>query len=228
MDDLVNADDPTILTGDDPAIGVEEQEIKQDGMEVEVVDAGTIAASEPSSRASIPLDLYPAAHELPPRPPPANECNYSHYYAIDVGKPFHDQYVFRHHNGLCVIGLASTHSAFMIDTEISGVDYNVGKTSRTEIKAVGKRKKNAQVLEGNSVLCKVLAGETFFLIRCCVRGTLLEVNERLMKEPQLLIQRPDTEGYVAIMMPRPEDWKKAQATLLTREQYRERRGFPVN
>ncbi|KAG6553487.1 hypothetical protein Mapa_004399 [Marchantia paleacea] len=113
----------------------------------------------------------------------------------------------------------------MIDTEITGVDYNVGKTSRAEIKAVGKRKKNAQVLEGNSVLCKVLAGEIFFLIRCCVRGTLLEVNNRLIKEPHLIAQRPDTEGYIAIMMPRPEDWKKAQASLLTKEQYRERRGI---
>ncbi|KAL3685692.1 hypothetical protein R1sor_003714 [Riccia sorocarpa] len=223
----MKAGESAVMGGGGPAVNLKEGgERKEDGMEVELTDALAIDSSRPS-HVPISLDLYPAAHELPPRPPPANECNYTHYYAIDVGKPFHDQYVFRHHNGLCVIGLASTHAAFMIDTEITGVDYNVGKTSRAEIKAVGKRKKNAQVLEGNSALCKVMAGETFFLVRCCVRGTLLEVNERLIKEPHLLVQRPDTEGYVAIMMPRPEDWKKAQPTFLTPEQYKERRGIPA-
>jgi glycine cleavage system H lipoate-binding protein len=36
------------------------------------------------------------------------------------------------------------------------------------------------------VLCKVMVGESFYLIRCCVRGVLLEVNERLIKAPGLL------------------------------------------
>jgi hypothetical protein len=35
----------------------------------------------------------------------------------------------------------------------------------------------------------------------------------------------DTEGHIAIMMPRPEDWAKASKVLLTLEQYRERRGL---
>ncbi|BFI25292.1 hypothetical protein MPTK2_1g19740 [Marchantia polymorpha subsp. ruderalis] len=224
MEDIPREDVQTKSHGDNVIREIDVEE--KSSMEVDEIRVGAGAAvADEAAQIPIPLDLYPAAHELPPRPPPANECNYSHFYAIDVGKEYHDQYVFRHHNGLCVIGLASTHAAFMIDTELTGVDYNVGKTSRAEIKAVGKRKKNAQVLESNSVLCKVLAGETFFLIRCCVRGTLLEVNNRLIKESHLISQRPDTEGYIAIMMPRPEDWKKAQASLLTKDQYRERRGI---
>jgi glycine cleavage system H lipoate-binding protein len=61
--------------------------------------------------------------------------------------------------------------------------------------------------------------------RCCVRGVLLEVNERLIKAPGLLNTQADTEGHIAIMMPRPEDWAKASKVLLTLEQYRERRGL---
>lgn len=74
---------------------------------------------------------------------------------------------------------------------------------------------NAMSLEPNSVLCKVMVGEAFFMIRsvlfscsqcvgallhvrfssgscgsrCCVRGVLLEVNERLIKDPTLLNKR---------------------------------------
>ncbi|OAE28374.1 hypothetical protein AXG93_2490s1650 [Marchantia polymorpha subsp. ruderalis] len=212
MEDIPREDVQTKSHGDNVTREIDVEE--KSSMEVDEIRVGAGAAvAYEASQIPIPLDLYPAAHELPPRPPPANECNYSHFYAIDVGKEYHDQYVFRHHNGLCVIGLASTHAAFMIDTELTGVDYNVGKTSRAEIKAVGKRKKNAQVLESNSVLCKVLAGETFFLISFTTDHLTDAVSE------------PDTEGYIAIMMPRPEDWKKAQASLLTKDQYRERRGI---
>ncbi|CAM6119328.1 unnamed protein product [Calypogeia fissa] len=183
----------------------------------EISDSGTL----------LPLMVFPAAHELPPRPPPANECNFTHYYALDVGKEFHDQYIFRHANGLCVVGLAPTHAAFKATVGITGVDFNVGKSSRADMKAVGKRKKNATVLEGNSVLCKVMTGEMFFLIRCCVRGTLLEVNQRLIQNPQLLVSHADTQGYVAVLMPRSEDWAKAEKSLLTPEDYRAQRGLQL-
>ncbi|KAG0582122.1 hypothetical protein M758_3G034800 [Ceratodon purpureus] len=169
--------------------------------------------------------LFPRAHELPARPPRAIECNYTHWAALDVGKEFHDQYVYRHANGLCVIGLLPTHAAFKPTPAITAVDFNVGKQNRADAKVSGKRKKNAISLEPNSVLCKVMVGEAFFMIRCCVRGAVLEVNERLIKDPSLLNKRADTEGHIAIMMPRPEDWLKASKTLLTFEQYKERRGI---
>lgn len=169
--------------------------------------------------------LFPRAHELPARPPRAIECNYTHWVALDVGKEFHDQYIYRHANGLCVIGLLPTHAALKPTPAVTAVDFNVGKQNRADAKVSGKRKKNAMSLEPNSVLCKVMVGEAFFMIRCCVRGVLLEVNERLIKDPTLLNKRADTEGHVAIMMPRPEDWLKASKTLLTFEQYKERRGI---
>ncbi|KAH9325929.1 hypothetical protein KI387_006107, partial [Taxus chinensis] len=130
--------------------------------------------------------LCPAAHELPLRPSPAIESNYVQYYVIDFLKPEHDQYIYRHANGLCVIGLASTHVALKNKSDVKAVDFNVGKSSRSDIKVTGKRKKNAHFLEANSALCKVIANDTFYIIRCCVRGALLEVNERLIKEPELL------------------------------------------
>ncbi|KAJ7542734.1 hypothetical protein O6H91_09G009100 [Diphasiastrum complanatum] len=120
-------------------------------------------ASEEESLESL---LYPAPHELPLRPLPAIKCNYTHHFALNVmGKDRHDQYVYRHANGLCIIGLAPTHVVLHPTPSVIGVDFNVGKQSRVEMKACGKRKRNAHILESNSVLCKVMTSDQFFLIR---------------------------------------------------------------
>ncbi|XP_024530969.1 protein Simiate [Selaginella moellendorffii] len=170
------------------------------------------------------LALYPRAHELPARAPPAHETNFTHYFALDVGgKEFHDQYLYRHGNGLCVVGLAPSHLALRSPSKIKIVDYDVGKKSRADMKASGRRKKDAQVLEENSSLCKVSSEDAEFLVRCCIRGQLLEVNERLTSDPSLLSRKPASQGYIAILMPKPEAWKKAEKSLLTREQYKQQR-----
>ena len=130
-----------------------------------------------------------------------------------------------------------------------------------------------------------------FFCRCCVKGSLLEVNERLMKQPQLLnssvrnncimyyclnimlffnvyamnlycwesiamsfsvtslwkkdrhriicqnvflvtyvlLQKEksdfqaDREGYIAIIMPRPADWTKNKESLITLEEYKDKK-----
>ncbi|KAI5081157.1 hypothetical protein GOP47_0004340 [Adiantum capillus-veneris] len=165
------------------------------------------------------VSLYPAAQDLPLHPPQAIHSNYSHFFVVDFMKENHDQYIYRHNNGLCIIGLAPTHIALRNDAVVTAVDFNVGKQSRAEMKVSGKRKNDARVLEPTSALCKVVSDDATYVVRCCVRGALLEVNERLMKEPTLLKTKAASEGFIAIMMPRPGDWKKALASLLTAEEY---------
>ncbi|XP_047959834.1 protein Abitram-like isoform X4 [Salvia hispanica] len=83
--------------------------------------------------------------------------------------------------------------------------------------------KNAQHFESNTALYKVLTAEGSYIVRCCVKGPLLEVNDRLIKQPELLNTMIEGEGYVAIMMPRPADWLKAKASLLDFESYKKLR-----
>ncbi|RZC25239.1 hypothetical protein D0Y65_004083, partial [Glycine soja] len=59
----------------------------------------------------------------------------------DFMKPAHDQYAYRHANGLCVIGLAPSHIAFKDEGGITAIDFNVGKSDRNRIKVTGKQKK---------------------------------------------------------------------------------------
>ncbi|KAF3445309.1 hypothetical protein FNV43_RR10484 [Rhamnella rubrinervis] len=118
--------------------------------------------------------------------PSAIQSNFVSYFAPDFMRPGYDQFVYRHANGLCVVGLAPTHVAFKEKGGITSVDFNVGKSNRSKIRVSGKRKKNAQFLESNSALCKVCTNDASYIVRCCVKGSLLEVNDRLIKQPELL------------------------------------------
>jgi hypothetical protein len=42
---------------------------------------------------------------------------------------------------LCVVGLASAHVALKEEGGVTAIDFNVGKTDRSEIKVTGKRKR---------------------------------------------------------------------------------------
>lgn len=167
--------------------------------------------------------LLPDIRDLPTTPPSSVQTNFVSYFAPDFVKPGHDQYVYRHANGLCVIGLARTHVAFKDEGGITVVDFNVGKSDRSGIKVTGKRKKNAQHFESNTALCKVCTQNDSYIVRCCVKGSLLEVNDRLIKQPELLNSSTDREGYIAIIMPKPADWLKVKASLLGLEEYKKLR-----
>ncbi|EMS60120.1 putative glucuronokinase 2 [Triticum urartu] len=148
----------------------------------------------------------------------------------DYLNPGHDQYVYRHPNGLCVVGLAPAHVALKEEGGITAIDFNVGKTDRSEIKVTGKRKRvigvdNAQHLQENSALCKVCTKDKTFVVRCCVKGQLLEINDRLMKQPDLLNTSADREGYIAIFMQKPADWLKVKDKFLSFEEYKNLRGI---
>ncbi|XP_059460411.1 uncharacterized protein LOC132189667 [Corylus avellana] len=167
--------------------------------------------------------LVPDVRNLPLTPPTAVESNFVSYFAPDLMKPGHDQYVYRHANGLCVIGLAPAHVAFKDQGGITAVDFNVGKSDRSVIKVTGKRKKNAQHFEPNTALCKVCTNDASYIVRCCVKGSLLEVNDRLIEQPGLLNSLADREGYIAIIMPKPADWLKIKGSFLGLEEYRKLR-----
>ncbi|CAO2041297.1 unnamed protein product [Urochloa humidicola] len=130
--------------------------------------------------------VVPDAADLPASPPSAVEANFARYFIADFMNPGHDQYVYRHPNGLCVVGLAPAHVVFKEEGGITTVDFNVGKSDRSEMKVTGKRKRNAQHLQENSALCKVCVNDKSFVVRCCVKGSLLEINDRLIKQPDLL------------------------------------------
>ncbi|MGH0132744.1 UNVERIFIED_CONTAM: hypothetical protein FKN15_062269 [Acipenser sinensis] len=53
----------------------------------------------------------------------------------------------------------------------------------------------------------------------CIRGRLLEVNEDILLNPSLLQEKPSTEGYIAVVLPKFEESKSVTQGLLTQTEY---------
>ncbi|CAM8935870.1 unnamed protein product [Rhodiola kirilowii] len=186
---------------------------------VELVVGIQEADKEETAEEELQRLIKPKLEDLPVEPPSSVEFNFARYYAPDFIKEGHDQYVYRHANGLCVIGLAPTHVAFKDEGGVIEVDFNVGKSDRSSMKVTGKRKRNAQHFESNTALCKVNTKAASYIVRCCVKGSLLEVNNRLSNQPELLNASAERDGYIAIIMPKPADWLKIKSSLITHDDY---------
>ncbi|GAQ92067.1 hypothetical protein KFL_009160030 [Klebsormidium nitens] len=166
---------------------------------------------------------------LPERPVPAVQRNFTQYFALDVnGIQGHDQYIYRHPNGLCIVGLAPSHPALQPGRNIQRVDFNLKKDGKGHEDMKGKLKRNAQPLQANSHLCKVVMDDGMvFNVRYGLQGVLLEKNSRLAEDSKLLQDKAATEGFLAILMPRPEAWVQTEKNLLSLEQYLLQKGSVV-
>ena len=97
----------------------------------------------------------------------------------------------------------------------------------------GKHKHNAKLLTNQQSLCKLhvtrvdgksdeeVEGlkENCFLIYSCLNGKLIEINEKLITNPDLLQEKGATEGFLAIVMTKLENWKKQVEELTTHQKY---------
>ncbi|GIY64673.1 protein Abitram [Caerostris darwini] len=123
--------------------------------------------------------------------------------------PEYNECVLTHSNRLCLITLGPEHPILKENIDVVSVkfisDRNVDRLSN---KVSGKFKKGGQRLSEKSVLCTVkCSNECEYKIYSCVSGTLVEVNENLINNPNLLKEKPWAEGYIGIILP-PFPWKK--------------------
>jgi len=145
---------------------------------------------------------------------------YERFYAIDVGGERQDLYVHQHLNGLLVIGLAPTHPLLASGSVISRVEFsNAGQQPS------GKSKKGGMICLPESTLCTVTCADgNMFIMHACIRGMLLEINDRLLSQPQLLQEKAATDGWIAILQPQPRDESVNMQRLLPRDRFESIRG----
>ena len=113
-----------------------------------------------------------------------------------------------------------------IPAGVASVDFSCGKGGKghqTNSAVSGKRKKGAKLLMDNSGVARLTdpAGR-HWTARACVRGKLLELNERLIREPSLASEDPTGAGYLAVVMPRAEDVEKLARTAMAPDAYAKR------
>jgi len=128
------------------------------------------------------------------------ERYYQQKFVLDAGgKPLEDQYVNQHSNGLYMVGIAPTHPIVTKGINITSLDFNVGYDLLERVS--GKYKRGAPHLQQSTSLCTVcMEDDSEYTLYICVSGNLLEVNERLVSNPELLVSKAGTEGFLAILM----------------------------
>lgn len=153
------------------------------------------------------------------------ERYYTCRYCIDVFKQKgEDQCILIHSNRVCIVTVAQSHSLFTQNHKVKNISFQVSQDiNRMNNKVSGKSKRGAQWLGVNAPLCKVTSdGGKIFTLVSCVKGQLIEVNEALIENPNLILEKPQTEGYIAIVLPRLDEPALGTHNLLTEEQYQEK------
>ncbi|XP_018553092.1 protein Abitram [Lates calcarifer] len=144
---------------------------------------------------------------------------YTRWYRADMkGKPCEDHCILQHSNRICVVTLAETHPILQNGRTIKNINYQISNAcSRLNNKVSGKSKR---FLTDFAPLCRITCtDETEYTIYSCIRGRLLEVNENILETPSLLLEKPSTEGYIAVILPKFEESKRITENLLSREEF---------
>ncbi|XP_061787120.1 protein Abitram isoform X1 [Nerophis lumbriciformis] len=147
---------------------------------------------------------------------------YTRWYKADMkGNPCEDHCILQHSNRICVLTLAETHPILQKGRTIKKIDYQISNgCSRLNNKVSGKSKRGGQFLTEFAPLCRITCtDETQFTIYSCIRGRLLEVNENILERPALLQEKPSTDGYIAVILPKFEESKNVTENLLSRDDF---------
>uniref|UniRef100_A0A803JDP9 Protein Abitram n=1 Tax=Xenopus tropicalis TaxID=8364 RepID=A0A803JDP9_XENTR len=150
--------------------------------------------------------------------PKGCDCYISYTYYLPQGRPF----IFQQDN-------ARPHSASITTSwlrrrRIRVLKWPVCSPDLSPIENIWHiiQRKGAQFLTEHAPLCRISStdGEEY-TIYSCIRGRLLEVNENILQNPELLKEKPSTEGYIAVVLPKFEESKTVTEGLLSQQEYEE-------
>lgn len=141
---------------------------------------------------------------------------FTRYYHIHPNKENEPHQVLFHSNRICLIGLAKGHVAFA--RGIKSLSFEVGKIDRSQNHVSGKKKSGGMIIQADSTLALVTCNDgSVFKVRGCVQGKLVEVNQRVVQDLGLL--GVEGEGYIAIVMPKPEQCEAVKAKLISQDDF---------
>nr|QZL12162.1 simiate [Limnoporus dissortis] len=149
---------------------------------------------------------------------------YMRKFCVDVCEPKDDYSVLIHSNGVCLISLAPSHSIIKTDKRVKSVSFQVARDLNRDTgnRVSGKLKHGAQKVKPTSpLLVATFEDGSTKTARCPINGKLLEVNQRLLTTPDLMITSPDDIGYIAIILPDQSIQNVYRESLLSLAQYQD-------
>ncbi|XP_046747811.1 protein Abitram [Diprion similis] len=146
------------------------------------------------------------------------------YYHVNEESAGDDTCIWVHSNRICLISLASSHDIIKMQKKIKCINFKVTeKLDRASNKVSGKSKHGAQPLQPSSTICSIECEDGGkYSVKCNMTGKLMEVNDALLKKPELLFEPPHKGGYLAIALPNINRFETLTTELLTQESYNAR------
>jgi hypothetical protein len=157
---------------------------------------------------------------------------FKRFYNLNVRYPNNDHLILMHTNKVAVCTIAPSHPL------LNSSKYKINKIEfiqNVNEQMSGKHKHKAKNVNFLQPLCRVICTdlqpeqqnedkkdedeEKTFIIYCSLNAKLLEINERLIENPNLLQTKSSTEGYLVILMPKLDDLKDQLSKLITHEDY---------
>lgn len=124
--------------------------------------------------------------------------------------------VLFHSNRICMVGLDISHVA--VKKGIKSINFDIGNCDRSKNQVTGKGKKGAMNLQPLSTLAVVTChDDSEYKVISCITGKLVEVNARLLTNPELIGE--DGVGYIAVVLPKLEKCDDIKNLLMTQDQY---------
>lgn len=121
-----------------------------------------------------------------------------------------DQCIMFHSNRVCLLTLAPSHPVITENKTIERVEHTFEgyeKIDRLASQCQGKSKKGGQKLQKNSPICALICTDgTKYVITACLGSKLVEINQTICSKPQLVKEKPLSDGFIAIIQ--PNDWKR--------------------
>ena len=169
----------------------------------------------------------------PPDPPPIEQsldlslpyqnvesryyCKY--FYVHDQGE---NQVVLLHSNRICLVALAPSHPVIKERKTIKKLNFDVSKNcNRLNNKVSGKGKKGGQGVDERAILCYIEceSGETFS-VKSCVKGKLISINQKVVENPNLILDKSSGEAHLAIILTKiPEGIDDLKSRLVPEQEY---------
>lgn len=152
------------------------------------------------------------------------ERYFTKYYKLNVKYPKNDHLLLLHSNKVVICSLAPSHPILdKTQFKIEKIEF----IQQVNEEMSGKHKNNAKNLNVLQALCRItcikLNTEPIvsakFTIYSCMNAKLIEINEKLLTEPELLQNKPETHGFLAILFPKLDDINKQLSDLLTESEY---------